>query len=303
MDDLTPRDLQAVADLLAGPPPGDDVMARGRDQLTRLVRAESGDTESGDQAPAAPVPLRHRFSRRVLAGAVAAGLLLAGGAAYGVTAGLSGRTPHPVPAGLIAVKGCPRFYAVGGTVQKVTGATLVIQPSLGGPRVTVITSAQTSIRHTTASTVSAIADGTQVLVTGDGYGQPALAAHWIVIGLQLIRGSQPGPHQAPPQHGGGNVAAGTVTGVHSGGFTVLTPYGQRVRVTTSSSTGVSALTPASVGDLPAGGFLDAAGYLGPHGTLRAESIAQGSHLPIAVFPPGGRCPSPAATASPGSSTS
>jgi hypothetical protein len=289
-------DLRAIADLLTERPPADDIVARGRTQLTHLVRQAPAGREPITTRPM-PVPagLRRRPSRRVLASAVAAALLLAGGVSYGLTASSSHlNSPQATATGLVAVSGCPGLYAAAGTLERVAGTSLIIKSFVSGKPLTLTTSAATVVNHAVTGSPSDITDGTRVFVTGAGLHQPALAANWIVAGRNLLKAQRPIHGHPTGKLGAGDVAVGTVTDAHPGGFSVTSGItGRHIPVTTSRSTRVITMRPTSLASLPIGAFLDAAGTAGPHATMAAGTIDQGSDLPIATSPRPAGCSSSA----------
>lgn len=206
-----------------------------------------------------------RRPRLALAAAAAAGILVLGGTAYGLTAGLGG-PGHQVgrgglAAGLIAVRGCAGVAQVSGTLERVRGTSLVIDtPS--GQVVTVTASASTLVELLTAP-LGDVTDGTHVIVIGTS-SDGTIAAGRVVTGRV----------SAAP----GTVAVqGTVADASGGGFTVVTADGTRVPVTTSSDTQVIVHN-ASLSRLQVGKRAAAAGRGGPDGTLAAFGIVQGGFI-------------------------
>jgi hypothetical protein len=235
----------------------------------------------------APVP-REAFpgtgARRrphpALAAAAAAGILVIGGASYGLTAAL-GRSGHPadrgsITAGLTAVRGCASLAQVSGTLEQVSRISLVIGTS-SGQAVTVTASAPTLVDLLTAP-LADITDGTQVIVTGTS-SDGTIAADSVVIGSAFPWRS------AEISVSPGRVAVhGTVADAGSGGFTVVTANGARIPVTTSSDTEV-VVHKASLSQLRTGGRTAAIGRAGPGGTLAATAIVQGGYIrtgPVSV---------------------
>jgi hypothetical protein len=238
--------------------------------------------------------------RRVpaLAAGLAAGILVVGGAAYGLTAarGGSGSPAGPATAGsaaLTAVNGCPGLAALSGTLEQVNGASVVIKVLGTGQLVTVTTSASTQFSRQQTGTLSDVTDGENVVVSGTGVRGP-LAAHMVDVGLVLP--PLPPPHGRPrvrmvpakgavPRPGvprtviAGGPATGTVTDARPGSFTVIYPGGIRVRLTTSRSTTVLMQVGIGLGQLRTGTFTDAVGHLAAHATLAAGAVEQGSMLP------------------------
>ena len=80
---------------------------------------------------------------------------------------------------------------------------------------------------------------------------------------------------------GWSVAQGTVSGASTSGFTVVTPGGARVPVTTSAGTFV-VVPHASLGQLRVGVTTVAVGQPGPDGTLTAAGVLQQPPGPLQV---------------------
>jgi hypothetical protein len=235
---------------------------------TRRAVAAAG-LVSAAAAGAAAGPRR----RTMLAGGAAAVILL-GGAGYGLTAAFAG---HPASLGgtrtaaLTAVHGCAALAQVTGTLEQVNGTALVIQTP-GGQPVTVTTTAATRV-SLSAAPLSDITDGAYVRVDGVKSGG-TIAAGKVAVGESPSGKSQPpgGQHTAQTLPGG-TIVQGTAADATSAGFTVDTPAGTQVPVTTSSSTLV-VVNSAGPGDLQTGANTIAVGYAGPDGTLPAIAIAQ-----------------------------
>ena len=174
---------------------------------------------------------------------------------------LGGHSPEPV---LTSVSGCSRLEQADGTLEQVNGTSLVIQTASGRP-VTVTTTASTFVSMSGAL-LSDITDGALVMVHGyssDGTIQAAI----VTVG-------QPFSAVNPP----GLVALqGTVSESSTAGFTLMTPTGTRVRVTTSAGTLV-VVPHASPGQLQPGTPIFALGNVGPDGTLSATAVAAVSQL-------------------------
>jgi hypothetical protein len=107
-------------------------------------------------------------------------------------------------------------------------------------------------------------------------------------GLKALSGTLEQVSAPPKQHGrpGGSparigLADGIVSDAGASGFTVTTPAGFHVRVTTSAQTAVYQLHSASLPALRTGAFTAAAGSAGPGGTLSATAVDQGANLPHA----------------------
>jgi hypothetical protein len=213
-----------------------------------------------------------RPGRRVLATSAAAGILLLGGASYGLANAPTGSTSaSPGSASLAAklaalkpVTGCVTLAKTSGTLEQVSGASLVIKTS-GGVPITVITSADTA-EHDADASPDVITDGAPVTVWGHG-SAGAIAATMIGIG----RHPGPGTIDVPP----GFVAAqGTVADAGTGGFTVATSGGTRVRVTRSTATVIGLLGQGTLSQLRVGGTVVAIGSAEKDGSLAAMEVVQ-----------------------------
>ena len=188
----------------------------------------------------------------MLAGGAAAVILL-GGAGYGLTAALAGHPAGPAgtttTAALTAVKGCAALAQVTGTLEQVTGTALVIQTP-GGQPVTVTTTASTRV-NLSAAPLSDITDGAYVRVDGVTSGGRIAAGKVAVGELPSGKPQPPGGQHTVRTLPGGTIAQGTVADATSAGFTVDTPAGTQVPVTTTSRTLV-VINSASPGDLQTG---------------------------------------------------
>lgn len=227
--------------------------------------------------PALPRQAR-RPTRTVLVTSAAAGILLLGAASYGLANALTGAKPAGPGggsgsagttaklAGVNAVAGCATLDQASGTLEQVSGTSLVIKTS-GGQPVTVTTSADTTVHDADASP-DVITDGAPVTVVGHG-SDGTIAAAKVAIG------SPPPPSRhatldVPP----GLVAAkGTVADASTGGFTVVTPGGTQVPVTISGKTEI-VLRQVTVSQLQSGGTVVAFGYAGKNETLAAIDVVQ-----------------------------
>ena len=207
--------------------------------------------------------------RATLAASAAAALVLLGGAGYGATAALTGHAPGTARTGtttaaLTAVTGCAGLRQADGTLEQVNGTSLVIKTASGRP-VTVTTTGSTMVGMVRAP-LSDITDGAPVVASGHSSNGTIAADH-------VDLGSQPraGKIQVPP----GIVAAhGTVADASAAGFTIVTPGGTRVPVTTSAGTDVN-IPRASLSQLQAGATTIAVGYPRPDGTLSAIAVLSG----------------------------
>jgi hypothetical protein len=231
-------------------------------------------------APRAAQPAGPRRTRRrvwagpwrralLVAGCAAAALvLLAGvGAAAGYVHVHFGN--NGTETALTAVTGCPQIAQAAGTLQRVNGSSLVISTA-SGQSATVATTATTRV-VVSGAPLSDITDGKPVLVAGPRSGG-TIAAGLVAVGGRASLAALPGIVNV----------RGTVSDASTGGFTVITSAGTRVRVTTSGRTVVSVVS-ASVGQLQAGAHTIAFGYTRPHETLSAITVFQ----PIRLFHPPG----------------
>ena len=273
-------DLGVLIAEAAGEPVGDQ--ARGHLASCRYCQVEakrwnlvaeavrglaSAATETAQAAPPRRtrqlVPAAWRRAMLVAAGAAAALVLLVGiGAAAGVVhVHVGGHSPEPV---LTSVSGCSRLEQADGTLEQVNATSLVIQTASGRP-VTVTTTASTFVSMSGAL-LSDITDGALVMVHGYGHDGTVQAA--------IVTVGQPFSAVNPP----GLVALqGTVSESSTAGFTLMTPTGTRVRVTTSAGTLV-VVPHASPGQLQPGTHIFALGNAGPDGTLSATAVAAVSQL-------------------------
>jgi hypothetical protein len=252
---------------------------------------------------------------RLLVAAAAALVLAAGGLSYGLVRVLGGNEDSSVVAvaGVTAVNGCPGLAATAGTLERVTGTSLVLKAPGGAPE-TVTTSASTKLSRQVAGTVSGITDGANVVVFGPG-AHGGIAARRIIIGaLPELSSGPPAPrhrHGHPPSHAQkpnssppGGRAGGTVADAGSGSFTMIMPGGFHLRVTTSGATTVYAQATVTLGQFQTGGFVVAAGSVTADGMLAAATVEQGALMPhiqhgngVVLRPWLGCSPSAVATAS------
>ena len=191
----------------------------------------------------------------LVAGSVAAALVLLVG--VGEVTGyvhvhLSGHSPETV---LTAVTGCSQLEQAEGTLEQVNGSSLVVKTA-GGQPVTVTTTASTFVAMS-GPLLSDITDGASVDVRGHSSDGTIVAA--------IVSVRPPFRPQAPA---GLVTVQGTVADASTGGFTVVTPGGTRVPVTTSGGTVVN-IFHVSLSQLPAGATTTAVGHAGPDGTLQA----------------------------------
>jgi hypothetical protein len=200
--------------------------------------------------------------RTVLAASAAAALVLLAGAGYGAATALSRHASGTV---LTAVGGCATLRQAEGTLERVTGTSLVVKTASGQP-VTVTTTASTSVSMS-GPLLGDVTDGASVTVRGRSSGA-TIAAAIVTVGPPFSAVNPPG--FVPVR--------GTVSGASTAGFTLVTPGGSRIAVSTSGGTLV--IVPhASLGQLRDGTTLFALGQAGPHGTLTAQAVAAVSQLP------------------------
>jgi hypothetical protein len=231
--------------------------------------APEADLPVGPRLAARPQATGHG-RRRIVAASAAAGVLLIGGASYGISAALTGRAPGTGTTTLTAVNGCAGLEQADGTLEQVNGSSLVIKTASGQP-VTVTTTAS-AIVGLAGAALSDITDGAPVRVTGTG-SDGTVAAALVTIGLSTRKRPTPPPGVVTVQ--------GTVSDASAAGFTIVTPAGARVRVTTSAGTVVTVIH-ASLDQLPIGASAFAIGHAGSGGTLSAKGVLVVSHLPAGV---------------------
>lgn len=288
------------------PPPPADAPRMREAARARLTAAASG-------APRHPARPRHR-TVLVVASAAA---LAAAGTSYGLAAVGGGPSAAPsgtsraqaTAAGLTSVNGCPGSYITAGTLEKVSGTQLTIQPANDADHVnrsghakpvTVDTSASTQITRPASGTVSDITDGAHVDVQGTWSGSALVATQ---VGIEA---ALPAPRSFGPQVPGplGNLrklygptpklhatnfaappfANGTVADAHGGSFTVVTDRPLlgvlRIHVITSSSTKVVTKAGASLNQLTIGANVVVVGTIGSGGVLTASTVAEPSLMKI-----------------------
>lgn len=269
--------------------PGPSAGAWARARLA-IAAARSEEVRSGHRHDRDP---GHR--RLLVITAAAAGVLLIGGASYGLAAGLGGSAPGQSTGcerepgdrcRTTAVSGCPGLEATSGTLQRVSGTSLVLKTP-GGALGTVTTSASTTVTRQVIGSVSDIADGAQVIVRGTGSAGTITAQNISIAVLLKLHGPHPGHRRGRIRifrgpAGQGGIVIGTVAEASAGSFTVVMPGGLRVPVTTSGSTTVLTLASASLSQLQAGELIVAVGSAGPDGALAAATVEQGNQLPQVV---------------------
>lgn len=235
-----------------------------------------------------PGPARpRRTGRRVLAGPWRRAMVVAVSAAAAlvllVVIGIAAGLVHVHLSGpgsgsrtgttLTSVSGCARLEQAAGTLERVSGADVVIKTA-GGRLVTVTTTAATRLTASGAL-LGDVTDGAAVTVAGVS-SAGTIAADYVVVGGH--------PSLAVP---GVVTVRGTVSDAGAAGFTVVTSAGTRVPVTTSGATVVT-VSDASLGQLRDGASTMALGYAGPDGTLSALAVLQppgwpaGAHVTASV---------------------
>jgi hypothetical protein len=254
-------------------------------EANRWNLVADGIRDLAAEAAEVPEPARPRRTRRrgqagpwrramAIVGSAAAALvlLLALGTAAGVVhVHLSGPGSE---ATLTSVSGCARLEQAHGTLERVTGADVVIKTA-GGQLVTVTTTATTRLAASGAL-LGDITDGAAVTVAGTG-SDGTITADFVVVGANPPSLTVPGIV----------TVRGTVSDAGAAGFTVVTSAGTRVPVTTSGATAVT-VSHASLSQLQHGGRTMAVGHAGPDGTLSALAVVQppdwpaGAHATVSV---------------------
>jgi anti-sigma factor RsiW len=256
-------------------------------EANRWNLVADGVRDLAAEAAEVPEPARPpRTGRHRLAGPWRRAMLTVGSAAaalvllivIGIAAGvvhvhLSGSGPGSQTT-LTSVSGCTRLEQANGTLERVNGAGVVIKTA-SGRLVTVSTKATTRLMASGAL-LGDITDGATVTVAGttsDG----TMAADYVVVSTNP-------PSLAVP---GIVTVRGTVSDAGAAGFTVVTPAGTRVPVTTSGTKAVT-VSHARLSQLQDGARTTAVGYVGPGGTLSALIVAQppgwpaGAHSSVSV---------------------
>jgi hypothetical protein len=268
------------------PPPPPDAPRIREAARARLTAATSAP-------PARSARSARSARRRHTVVTAAATALVAVGTAYGLVA-VHADSPHAAgaahvdsprgtAAGLTTVQGCPGMYLTAGTLERVNGTQLIIQPAIARP-VTVATSSSTAVTIPAGGTVSDITDGSQVIVQGTPSGQ-TLAATEVGIRAALPAPSSFAP--VPPEAGNTRelhpgaipaVAIGTVANSRDGSFTVVmpAPTDLQIQVITSNSTKVVTTASASLTQLSPGANALAVGQIGSNGVLTASTVAESS---------------------------
>ena len=178
-----------------------------------------------------------------------------------------------------------------GTIKSIDGSTLTVETS-DGDSVEVTTSSDTTVTQTTDGSVSDVAVGDNLLVTGSTSGSQTQAEQIVDMGDQDISngfggggppgdGSGSGSAQTPPQGapsgGSGNFTPpvfGSVTAVDNDVITLKTAQGDTATVTTTSSTKVTVRHSAAVSDLTEGDTVFVMGTKDGN-VVAATSISEG----------------------------
>lgn len=245
--------------------------AQCRREANRWNLVAGGIRDLAAEAAEVPEPARPpRTGRRVPAGPWRRVMVVAGSAAAAlvllVGAGIASGVVHVHLSGsgsstttLTAVSGCARLQQASGTLERVSGADVVIKTASG--QLVTVTATPATRLSASGALRGAIADGAAVSVAG-------LSAHGTIAADLVIVGA--GPQLTVP---GVATARGTVAGAGAAGFAVVTSAGTRVPVTTSGTTAVTVFN-ASLGQLQDGARTTVLGDAGPHGTLSALAVVQ-----------------------------
>lgn len=209
---------------------------------------------------------RVRPGRRVWLAAAAAAVVLLGGVGYGVTAALSRGGSRVV---LASVSGCSGVRLASGTVERVSGSSLVIRTA-GGQSVAASTTGSTKVT-VAGALLGDITDGAPVIALGPRSGGTVKAVS-VTVGLPPVGSGGKGSLKQTPPPGWVSVR-GTVADAGSAGFSVVTSGGSRVRVATSGSTFV-VVPRASLSQLQSGVVTVVVGYLAGHLKLSALGVVQ-----------------------------
>jgi hypothetical protein len=222
--------------------------------------------------PARPQHTRPRVPagprRRTILAAAAAVLVILGAVGYGasnfvhITFGTPGTGAGTA---LTAVSGCTGLELAQGTLQRVNGSGLVLKTASG--QLVTVTTTPATLTSVSGPLRSEIRDGASVMVRGSRSGG-TISATIITVGQPFRAVSPPG--MVPVQ--------GTVSDASAAGFTLVTPGGTQVHVTTSGDTLV-VVPHASLSKFRAGATTLAVGHAGPDGTLSAKAVTQIVQLP------------------------
>jgi hypothetical protein len=274
-------DLEDLIAEAAGRPAGDRARAHlascehCRAEASRWYVVARGIRDLAVASPETAQPAGPQYTRqRVLAGpqrrtmmlaAAAAVLVLFGGAGYWAADSLTRHAPGAV---LTAVSGCSGLELASGTLEQVSGSSLVIRTASGRP-VTVATTAATRV-SVAGPLLRDITDGAPVIVLGPS-SSGTIAAASVTVG-PAPGGKGNGTLRVTPPPGW-VAARGTVSGAGPAGFTVVTSGGTRVPVTTTGGTSV-VVPDASLGQLQPGITTVALGHAKPDGRLTAIGVLQ-----------------------------
>lgn len=231
-------------------------------------------------APPEVPPLRHMGLRTpsgprrrvMLAVSAAAAVVLLGGVGYG--AATAPHAPGAKAAVLTAVSGCAGLEQATGTLEQVSGTTLVIKTASG--QLLTVTTTPSTVAGVSVAPLSDITDGA-VVVVGGKFSDGTIAASIVSVG-QSKPISGPNSRKGSVVHVGvpnGTLVQGRVTDAIAGGFTLVTSDGTRILVTTSSDTLVNVIH-AAPSQLLIGRGTAVVGYAGQDGTLSATVIIQPS---------------------------
>ena len=274
-----------LGDLIAGAA-GQPVGDRAREHLAGCEHCQreanrwnlvaDGVRSLAASAPETARPARPpRTRQRGLAGPWRRAMLVAGSAAAAlvllVGAGVAAGVVHihfgnnGTGTALTAVTGCTRLQQADGKLEQVNGSTLVIKTASGQP--VTVTIMATTFMSMSGPLLSDITDGASVMVRGPSSGGTIKAAV-VTVGQPF---SAVNPSGFVP-------VQGTVSDAGTAGFTLVTPGGTRIPVTTSGGTLV-VIPHASPGQLQPGATIFALGHAGPDRTLSATAVAAISQLP------------------------
>jgi hypothetical protein len=190
------------------------------------------------------------------------------------------------------------MYMTAGTLEKVSGAQLVVQPVFDQDHITVDTTGSTAVTRPASGTVADITDGSSVTVQGTWSGDKLAATQ---VGIEAALPALPGPKLPSTTNVRTHVplkgsllppfATGTVVDAHDGGFTVVlrNPIAApgmptQVQVVTSSSTQVVGRVGATPSQLDLGSNVVAVGPIGANGVMTAGTVAESSSGPVKLKP-------------------
>ncbi|WP_188190030.1 anti-sigma factor family protein [Nonomuraea sp. SYSU D8015] len=235
-----------------------------------------------------PQPLRHALAaidgapvrrRRVGLLSAAAAVVLAGTAAYALgTADRAVDPSRPVTVAAVYSTDCPDLKVAAGKLTSVSGSTMVLTTA-GGMSITVRAGVGTKITHQVTGDLGELAEGTHVMVRGEGTeAGDTIRARQVAITPDAMK--LPGlPNLGDRFNVTRRMAAnGTVMGsvIRDGqdGFTVRAGDGTEVRVVTTTSTRLIKQESTVLGGLQTGEYTVAVGALEDDGTLSARTVQQ-----------------------------